>query len=320
MESKSKILYLYKMLNETTDEQHPISTTQIINKLGKLGISVTRKTVASDIAQLQEFGVDIITIRSSQNMYYIGSRDFELPEVKLLVDAVESSKLITAKKSKILINKLTKFVSQQQAHELNRHIFIDKRIKPENEEIYYTVDIINNAIERKKKIEFKYFEYNGEKEKVFKNNGKTYELSPYAQIWNDDNYYVVGHCEKHGKISKFRIDRMTKVKLIDIDGYPMPTEFSGAEYAKNIFSMYDGEKKTVELICTNELMKVIIDRFGETVKTNPIENNCFRAVVDVSVSPTFFGWVFQFAGKMSILAPEKVKEQYIKMLTDAISN
>ena len=319
MDNKSRILYVYKLLNQKSDEKNQVTGTQIIKYLKSLGISAHRRTVASDIEQLIEFGIDVITIKSTQNRYYIGSRDFELPEVKLLVDAVESSRFITTKKSTELVKKLSCLVSENQAAELNHQVFIDRRVKPENEEIYYTVDTIHNAIENKKQIEFKYYEYNGEKEKVFRNNGKAYKLSPYAQVWNDDNYYVVGYCKKHGKISKFRVDRMTKVKLTENDAYPMPKEFNGADYAKNIFSMYDGETKTVELKCTNELMKVIIDKFGFDVETKPLGSNCFKAIVDVSVSPTFFGWVFQFAGNMSILAPLDVKDQYAEMNKKAMN-
>lgn len=314
MESKSKILYLYKLLDETTDENNPISTTEIIDKLGELGISVTRKTVASDIALLIEFGVDVISVRSSQNLYYIGSRDFELAEVKLLVDAIESSKLVTVKKSKQLVSKLSKMVSFQQAKELDRQIFIDKRVKPKNENIYYIIDSLHTAIADSKQTTFKYIDYNGDKEKVFKHEGMVYNVSPYALAWNDDHYYLIGYCSNHKRISKFRVDRLAKLKITDKPYVPAPDGFSVAEYVKSVFSMYDGDLVTVELKCTNDLMKVIIDKFGEDVKTVSLGSNCFKAIVNVSVSPTFFGWAFQFSNNMSILAPQKVKDSYVEML------
>ena len=186
-------------------------------------------------------------------------------------------------------------------------------MKPENEEIYYIVDAIQNAISQSKQIEFKYYEYTQDKEKVYKNNGYIYKLSPYALSWSEDHYYVIGYCKKHGKISKFRVDRMAKIKINDRKSIPMPDDFNGADYAKKIFEMYDGETKTVELKCTNDLMKVIIDRFGEDVNTVSLGSNCFKAIVDISVSPTFFGWVFQFTGKMSIIAPNEVKKSYMEM-------
>jgi predicted DNA-binding transcriptional regulator YafY len=217
-----------------------------------------------------------------------------------------------------LVKKLSRLTSQNQATELNRHIFIDKRVKPENEEIYYIVDAIHNAIAQSKQIEFKYYEYTQDKEKVYKNNGYIYKLSPYALSWSEDHYYVIGYCKKHGKISKFRVDRMAKIKISDKISVPMPDGFNGADYAKSIFEMYDGETKTVELKCTNELMKVIIDRFGEDVNTASLGSNCFKAIVDISVSPTFFGWVFQFAGKISIIAPNDVKKSYMEMVKKVV--
>ena len=256
MENKSKILYLYKLLDETTDEKNPISTTEIIDKLGELGISVTRKTVASDIALLVEFGVDVISVRSSQNLYYIGSRDFELAEIKLLVDAIESSKLVTTKKSKQLVAKLSKMVSFQQSKELDRQIFIDKRVKPKNENIYYIIDTLHTAISDGKQTTFKYIDYNGDKEKVFKHDGMLYDVSPYALVWNDDHYYLIGYCSNHKRISKFRVDRLSKLKISEASCLPAPEGFSAAEYVKNVFSMYDGDDVTVELKCANDLSLV----------------------------------------------------------------
>ena len=316
--NKSRILYVYKLLCEKSDEQNPITVTMLLAYLTELGLTAHRRTVVTDIEQLEEFGIDIITIKSTQNRYYIGSRKFELPEVKLLVDAVESSRFITSKKSTDLVKKLSSLVSENQAVELNRDIFIDKRIKPQNEEIYYTVDALHCAISTQKQVDFKYYDYNSEKEKILKNNGALYKISPYALVWNDDNYYVVGYSKKHSKISKFRIDRMTKVQISDSNAVPMPNGFNGSDYAKNMFNMYDGETKTVELKCTNHLMKVIIDKFGEDVETIALGSNCFKAIVDVSVSPTFFGWVFQFCGDMSILVPVEVKNAYAGMLKKAM--
>jgi len=318
--NKSRILYILKLLYEKTDEQNPLSTVEIIDYLAGIRISAHRRTIAADMELLEEFGIDVITIKSTQNKYFIGSREFELPEIKLLIDAVESSKFITPKKSQDLVKKLSHLVSENQSTELNRHIFIDKRVKPENEEIYYIVDAIHNAISQNKQIEFKYYEYTQDKEKVYKNNGYIYKLSPYALSWSEDHYYVIGYCKKHGKISKFRVDRMAKVKISEKNSVPTPKDFNGADYAKNIFEMYDGETKTVELKCTNELMKIIIDRFGEEVNTVSLGSNCFKAIVDVSVSPTFFGWVFQFTGKMSVLAPNDVKKEYLEMAKKVAEN
>ena len=233
--------------------------------------------------------------------------------MKLLIDAVESSKLITQKKSTELIRKLTTLVSKHQASELHGHVYVDQRIKPENEEIYYTVDAIHSAINSSKQIEFKYYQYTGRKEKIFKNNGFVYSLSPYALIWSEDHYYAIGYCDKHGKISKFRVDRMANTIITENEILHKPVGFNIAEYAKSVFEMFDGETKTVELKCTNDLMDVIVDRFGENVKTHELGSNCFKAIVDISISPTFYGWVFGFGNNMSILAPIDVKNEYMAM-------
>lgn len=311
--NKSRILYILKLLEEYTDEQHPMSITDIVEYLDKQDIKAHRRTIMTDIESLIEFGIDIITIKSTQNKYFIGNRNFELPEVKLLIDAVESSKFITQKKSSELIRKLTTLASCNQATELNRHIYVDNRVKPENEEVYYTVDSIHNAINNNKQIEFKYYQYTGRKEKIFKNDGYLYSLSPYALIWSEDHYYVIGFSRKHNKISKFRVDRMAQTRINAMDSMPRPEDFDVAEYAKSVFEMFDGETKSIELKCTNDLMDVIVDRFGENVDTVELGSNCFKAIVDISISPTFYGWVFGFGNKMSILAPPDVKNEYMAM-------
>lgn len=316
--NKPRILSILKLLYENTDEQNTITITDIIEALEKQGINAHRRTIMTDIESIEESGVDVITIKSTQNRYFIGNRDFELAEVKLLVDAVESSKLVTQKKSNELIRKLSTLVSKHQALELSSHVYVDQRIKPENEEVYYTVDAIHSAINHNKQIVFKYYQYTGKKEKVFKNNGYTYSLSPYALIWSEDHYYAIGYCDKHGKISKFRVDRMAHTSITEKEAIQKPDDFEVAEYAKSVFEMFDGESKTVELKCTNDLMDVIVDRFGESVNTQELGSNCFKAIVNISISPTFYGWVFGFGEKMSILAPAEVKGEYVEMATKII--
>ena len=271
--NKSRILYILKFLEEDSDELHPISITDIIENLGKHDIKAHRRTIMTDIESLKEFGIDIITVKSTQNRYFIGNRDFELPEVKLLI---------------------------------------------ENEEVYYTVDSIHDAINSNKQIEFKYYQYTGRKEKIFKNDGYVYSLSPYALIWSEDHYYVIGFSRKHNKISKFRVDRMAQTQITAIDSMSRPESFDVAEYAKSVFEMFDGETRTVELKCTNDLMDVIVDRFGESVNTTELGSNCFKAIVDISISPTFYGWVFGFGNKMSILAPIDVKNEYMAMARSVV--
>ena len=273
METKPRILYLKKILEERTDEEHPLSTTQLINILNdEYGISAHRTTVTKDIAALQEFGMDIVTIHSTQSKYFVASRKFELPELKLLIDAVESSKFITKKKSETLIEKIHTMTSPGQVAKLKRNNYVVNRIKPDNEQIYYIIDAINDAINASKQISFQYYDYTGLKKKVL---------------------------------------------ILDKDIIPMPDDFDIENYTKEVFFMFSGEKVLVDLRCDNSLMKTMVDRFGEDVTTLAYDMTSFRVQTEVSASPTFFGWVFGFNGKVQILAPENLKEQYRQMLTKA---
>ncbi len=310
---KNKLLYILKYLDEQTDEEHPASSTDIIRYLAEQGIKENRHTIPLDIETLQNFGADIVCIKSTQNRYFIASRKFELPELKLLIDAVDSAKFITQKKSCELIQKLTQLTSIHYAGALKRHTYTINRIKHTNELIYYTIDMIHEAVNHKRQIEFQYYEYTSAKKKILKHNGEIYRLSPYALVWNDDNYYVMGYSEKHKKISKFRVDRIVKLSIVEIKAVSQPENFDVGEYVKTVFNMYDGDEKTVELTCNNDMMKIIVDKFGESVETNLLDSEHFKAVIHVSISPTFYGWLFTFAGKISILAPEDVKEEYLNL-------
>lgn len=310
--NKSRPLYLLRVLEEYTDENHPLTTNELVELLQeKYGFTTHRTTIPSDIKLLTEYGYDIITVKSSQNKYYIGSRRFELPELKLLIDAVQSSKFITAKKSKVLVEKLTSLASVHQAETLNRNIFFDKNIKPANEKIYYIVDALNDAINQNKKVSFHYFDYLPTKEKHIKNNGSPYVISPYALAWNGDYYYLIGYSDEREIIMTFRVDRIDNKPVIrEEEIIPAPDDFDVSEYANQVFQMFTGEEKTVQLKCENELMKNIIDRFGECVEVIETDDETFTVEVKVNVSSTFFGWVLGFGGEMKIVAPEDVKEQY----------
>ena len=322
MESKPRILYLLRILEQYTDEEHPLTTKQLIEMLNeKYGISTYRTTIAKDVAALQEFGVDIVVIHSTQCKYFIGSRQFELPELKLLIDAVESSKFITSKKSDALIKKIHMLTSNGQVKKLKRNNYVSGRIKPNNEQIYYIVDTINDAINERKQISFSYYEYTGLKEKVLRNKGEIYTISPYHLVWNDDYYYVVGYSEKREKIVTFRVDRIaSQPDILSADAVPVPEDFDIAEFTKQVFYMYDGEEVLVDLRCDNGLMKTMVDRFGEDITTLAYDENSFKITVRVSESPTFFGWIFGFGSKVQILAPESVKEQYRQMIVQASEN
>lgn len=311
-ESKVRVLYLYKILNELSDEEHPISTVELIKLLNeKYGVQAHRITVSKDIGVLEQCGVDVITINTTQNKYFIGARLFELPELKLLIDAVESSKFITESKSDELVAKLSKLASINQAEKLKRNLCTTNRVKPGNEMVYYIVDAINEAINNKKKIAFQYFEYDARKQQKLKNGGKDYIFSPYTLAWNGDYYYVVGFSDKHQGLGAFRVDRIAKMpEILGDRAVPMPKDFNIVDFTKSVFGMYDGEHIVVELKCDNSLMKTIIDRFGENVTTTAYSMKAFKAIVEVSASPTFYGWIFGFGGKIEILAPKEVKTAY----------
>jgi predicted DNA-binding transcriptional regulator YafY len=319
VETKPRILYLKKILEERTDEEHPLSTTQLINILNEeYGISAHRTTVTKDIAALQEFGMDIVTIHSTQSKYFVASRKFELPELKLLIDAVESSKFITKKKSDALIEKIHTLTSPAQVKKLKRNNYVVNRIKPDNEQIYYIIDAINDAINMGKQISFRYYDYTGLKKKVLRNKGEIYKLSPYKLLWNGDNYYVIGYSEKKRKVINFRVDRIAGTpEILDKDVIAMPDDFDIENFTKEVFFMFPGKSIMVDLRCDNSLMKTMVDRFGEDVTTLAYDMISFRIQTEVSASPTFFGWVFGFNGKVQILAPESVKEQYRQMIARA---
>ena len=307
-ESQQALLLLRQYLHQHTDEQHPVSVTDILAFWQQHGIQAGRKSVYTDIELLQNVGMDIVCVKSSQNKYFVGQRLFELPELKLLVDAVESSRFITEKKSTALIKKLGHLTSTAQAEQLNRRIYMGGTPKPENESIYYNVDTIHNAVQKKQQITFQYFEYTPKKEKILKHDGYKYRFSPYAMIWNRDCYYAVGWSEKHGKIAQFRVDRMTAVEPLEQAAVQTP-DFDPAEYVRKVFGMYPDDLCTAKLLCDNEVMRSVIDRFGENVRTETVNEQHFRATVEVAPSPPFFSWVFTFSGKIRIVSPAAVLEE-----------
>ena len=317
-ESKSRLLYILKYLWQNTDAEHYATTADILAFLKGNGISCDRKTIPGDIAKLCDIGIDIEEERSRENRYSLSSHLFTLPELKLLIDAVESSKFITVKKSAELIEKLSQMTSIHQAAELKSNLYVSERVKPLNEQIYYLVDNINTAINRGKQISFRYFHYDQHRKEVPNNDGKRYFFSPYCLVWNEDHYYAIGYSEKHRKLGTFRVDRMKEVEILSADAAAKPADFNLPEFTRRVFDMYDGETKKVTLVCKNDLMNYIVDRFGDEVDTVPGDCGHFRAVAEVSVSQTFFAWVFQFNGDIRITAPEEVVLQYGEMLKNAL--
>lgn len=308
-ESKIRLLSLCKLLFERSDEAHPLSTTQIIEILkNEYSISAHRTTISKDVDVLKEFGLDIGKIESTQNKYFVERRLFETSELKLLIDAVESSKFITDSKSKELVNKLTLMTSSEKAGD----------IKSNNEKIYYIMEALNDAINDHKKVSFQYFTFNVRKEQKLKHDGFTYVLSPYKLIWNGDYYYVVGYSEKHEGIGIFRVDRIARFpKILEADAVLPPKDFDINIYLNSMFRMYSGDRKQIELVCDNNLMDAIVDKFGQEVTVLANDMKSFRAIITTATGPVFYSWVFGFGGHVSIKAPEDVKEEYTKLVLEA---
>ncbi|MDK2798935.1 MAG: hypothetical protein PWQ70_554 [Clostridiales bacterium] len=303
---KLKLLYLMKILLEKTDEKHPMTVKEIIEELGNYDISAERKSIYSDIEILTSFGLDIICEKGRANKYFVGSRDFELPELKLLVDAVQSSKFITHKKSEELIKKIEKLTSIHEAQELHRQVVVADRVKTMNESIYYNVDEIHKAIQNNKQIKFKYFDYNLDKQIEYRRNGEGYYASPYALTWADDNYYMIAYHERYNDISNFRVDRMAAIEMVEEERIMCEDteDFNVADYSKKFFRMFSGEMETVKLQFDNSLINVVIDRFGKDIVINRQDDDHFTITVDVVATNTFLGWLFMFGDKVKILSPE----------------
>ena len=315
---KARLLVLSEMFCEKTDDEHPMDTFEIIDYLADNGVPANTKTLRSDIALLRQRGMDIVTITGRPNKYYCGKRLFDIPELKLLIDAVNSSRFITDRRSRVLNRKLLSTVSEFQRKQLKRSVYTTEKIKPKNEKIFIVVDCINDAIQDKVKISFKIREYDGNKKKVLRNDGEVYVISPYAMYWNEDFYYVVGWSDKHDNISAFRVDRMVEVTPLKDKAVKKPKDFNVSVYAHKIFEMYDGEEVRVKLECRNELMKYVVDRIGEDVETEPSNGESFICYADVRLSPTFYGWVFGFKGDIKILEPKEAVAEIRKMAEEVM--
>ena len=311
---KSRMIILAQMFYEHTDQEHPMSGQEILEYLREHDVPANEKTLRGDIRLLQDLGLDIVKIVSRPNLFYWGERQFEIPELKLLVDAVASSRFITKKKSGALGKKLAQMASENQRKDLRRHIQATNRVKSENELIYYSVNTVNEAISRRKKIRFQYTEYGPDLKEILRGDGEVYELSPYALLWNEDYYYVVGWSDKHDNVSVFRVDRLYHPELIDEKATKRPDGFNLDDYSTPIFDMFEGyDRVPVKLEVKNELAKYIVDRFGTKLKTQQVSDDKFTVTVEVSLSPPFYAWVFQFGGEMRILSPQKAIEDISAM-------
>lgn len=308
---KLKLLYIIKMLEENTDEGHPMPTAEIIRRLETEGIHSERKTIYDDIAKLIDFGYDIIQISSRQGGgYYLASRDFELAELKLLVDVVQSSRFITPKKSRELIKKLEGKAGRHDAGKLQRQVYVAGRIKTENESIYYNIDNIHRAIQEDLQITFIYLEWNLKKQLVPRGNVR--QVSPWALIWREENYYLAAFDGQDKKMKHYRVDKMGKVEVTDQkrEGLEQFDKTDLTAYTNRTFGMYSGEDETVTLRFPNHLIGVVLDRFGKEADIRPVDAGYFQVRAKVAVSGQFFGWLAGIGKEAGITAPEAVREQY----------
>lgn len=316
-DAKLRLLYIEKMFQDT-DENHPLTINQITQKLEtEHNMPAYRTTISGDIDLLIQSGVEIEITETKPKKYYLNdyARPFSLPELKMLVDSVASSKFITKAKSDELIKKITALGTPSDTPSLSRNLWPEGRIRQENERIYYSIDAINQAINEGKKISFQYFQYNVRKEQKLKHGGESYKFTPYALVWNGDYYYMVGFSDKHNSIGNFRIDRIAKTPtILDEPAVPQPEDFDIAEYTNGMLRMYNSERCDVELICDNSVMDAIIDKFGTNVDTYAHDMKSFKVVTNIAVNHVFFSWVFGFGGAVKIKSPEDVKQKYIDLV------
>ena len=306
-----KMLYLVKILSEETDENHFLTTQEIISRLNAYGVNAERRTLYKDIDLLERYGMDIIGEQTKEGYFYhLGSRDFELPELKLLVDAVQSSKFITEKKSRELIKKLGNLASKHDAGRLRRQVVISGRVKALNENIYYNVDKIHEAINTGRQIQFHYYQWNVRKKKELRRES-LYVVSPWCLMWDDENYYLVAFDAEDKKIKHYRVDKMLDIGVSDKPriGEKEFRDFDVAKYSKQLFGMFSGDEVTVSLRCENDLAGVFIDRFGTDVYLAPDDSEHFKVVVSVAMSKQFLGWVFSLGSGVQVVGPDSVVQR-----------
>ena len=320
--AKLKLLYLARILSQETDDEHGLSLREIMDRLEVYGIRADRKTLYQDMEELRQFGYDILMDLEGQNTrYHLGGRDFEMPELKLLVDSVQAAKFITNRKSRELIGKLENLVSRYQAQQLHRQVIISGRVKTMNESIYYNIDRLHEAINGDLQIRFQYYQWNVKKETELRRNGAWYQVSPWALMWDDENYYLIAYDAVDDKIKHYRVDKMLKIRTIDEArlGKARFQAFDAGKYARSIFGMFGGEETAVTVQGENRMVGVFIDRFGKDIPIAAIDEDHFEARINVALSQQFFGWIIALGEGIHIVGPEPVLKQMrseIKRLND----
>lgn len=319
---KLKLLYLTKIFMEKTDESHTLTLAEITDLLNNYGITAERKTLYSDFEELKHYGLDIISEQQGKTVvYYLASREFELAELKLLVDSVQSSKFITEKKSNSLIKKLESLVSEHEAKQLQRQVITSGRVKTMNESILINVDSIHSAINNNKQISFQYFQWTSDKHRELRHNGQHYIISPWHLVWDNENYYMIGYDSISEMIKHFRVDKMIHIDSIDEkrEGQKKMKEFNIASYSRTLFGMLGGESTQVTLKCHNSMAGIIIDRFGKDTILLQHDEEHFYAYVKVIPSNQFLGWIIGLGSNIQIIDPISVVEQIKKLLSEQLS-
>ena len=319
MTQRGKLLALLDILRRETDEEHLLNVPMLLKKLDAQGVQMERKSVYESIATLQDYGYDVELQRGKG--YYLAEREFQLAELKLLVDAVQASKFITVQKSQQLIEKLARQASDYQARSLQRQVYVAGKARSANERVYYSIDAIYEAIAGNRQIQFRYFDYDQNRRMVLRRNGAFYTVSPYSLIRDNDNYYLVAYDPQSGQLRHYRVDKMDRLELLDEvrQGREVFERSDPARYADRHFGMFRGEEEQVVLRCKSWLAHVLIDRFGDDVQMIPDEGDSFRAVVKVVVSPQFFGWLFGLEGGAEVLEPDYVRHRMQTELKKALA-
>ena len=321
-DTRLRVLYLLKILQKYTDVEHTLTTNEIRSIMEKeYGITMHRTTVAGDIEALRQAGFDIIGHRYRQNRYYYDGQTFEMAELKILIDAVESSRFITERKSQRLVRKLMSLTNEANAVKLKRNVYTSGRVRSSNEKGYYIVDAINTAINEGKKISFFYTDYDGKKNQILRNDGNAYIVSPFLLVWNGDFYYLVGYDHVKEDTRTYRVDRILRQpEILKEKAEPLPEGFDVAKYSKEVFRMFENQDpQEITLVYSGDVVKGIIDMFGMGINVWQIDENWFRTKVKVCTSPTFYAWVFQWGGEIRIEGPREVQEEYQNMVEKSIS-
>lgn len=321
---KLKLIYLIRIMLNMTDDEHSLTMPQIIKELEKYNISAERKSIYSDFADINDkLGIEIIKEQvGRETFYHVGTREFELAEIKLLIDAIQSSKFITEKKSNELINKIKNLVSAHQAKQLQRQVFIANRVKTMNETVYYNIDYIHSAISGNRKIKFKYYKWDINKKLVPRHSGEYFIISPWSLTWDDENYYLVAYDSREGKIKNYRVDKMMKISVLDEvrDGKEQFKNFDITAFSKSRFGMFNGDIRKVQIKLHNRYCGVFIDRFGKDIIFRKLDDDYSLISVDVAVSGQFFGWIFGLGKDVSVVAPQEVVEQIKKAADEFMQN